>query len=287
MNDTFLAYANTIFTPVLADEIKISFDLFELFNLPDYEIDFITLFSTAESYAPDTLQDAFLDILNEKIDFILKAHTLVLSDDATIIQKNIILSGLNLLQDLDSYAYILPILESCLDPIEKLAEVLSQLTTLTATDIITITTAIDDTFIVKLKELIYKKEISINDKVTLSDKQLLIIDKLKAFKSFMDSVPSLGVHMVQDGILVGLPLSVYMRYLDDTLVNKTPTELALHIFSLLLITDEGYINPVLAYRSHSNMFFTEIDSITSVDVQIQKLSQSFDTYLLNKKLESK
>ena len=284
INDDLEAYMKMVFSNELIDIINHSFELYEMFQLPDYETTFTDLLMMSDNTTPDNTRDRFLIAINDKLDFIINEHKMTLISDVSISQKNEVLDALYLIQDLASYKDMLNILEADLGVEEKLAEVLSELCTLTSLDILSIVDSIEPELLNNLKDFAYTRESMLASVKPISDNDKIIINKLRLFKEFSGEYIALGVFLVSNNILIGLSLTEYIKYVVEAFKDKTNKDLAYHIYSLMLLTKDYHENPLLGFKEHGDLFFNDLNHIALVDVELNKLHAEFDKFLINKKM---
>lgn len=279
-------YINYSFTDTLVDDIKQSFYLFDLFQLPDYEMDFTNVLSNMSNISPDQTRDTFINVLNIKLDYIIVEHKFRLVEGISINKKNIILSGLHLLQDLESYSDIMDMLNNDLDDDEMLSELLSQLTELKSTEILSMLDSVDNSLINNIREYATSK---IDNNRSLSKRNYLStsdLNNLKLFKEYCKDILTLGLLFVNNGIIVGLNFKDYVPYIPHEVFTEEADNklLAYHIYSIMLITSDYNNNPLKGFRDNSDVFVNSINKVTNIDTEINKLIVDFEKFKINKGL---
>ncbi len=272
-------YLKAVFHPETIDTIHHAFDLFEKFDLQDYESDFVNLLMAADDQLPQATQDHFITFVHQKIDLILHAHLLNLSEFTPLHQKVAVLDGLYAVQHLNDYSNIITILEGEFSHEEKLAEVLAQVCDITAMAFLSVLDGFDQTTIDTLKNFVYGKLGNEGHLVsTYTERQLKIVELMKEFKKFRQGKNCLGLMLLDSNVLIGQPLDSYVPYINDYLTSQDYDELIVNIFSLILLTDEGLNNPLLVFRKHSGTLLSDLQSITKVDTGITHLQLAFDKW---------
>lgn len=281
--DTLIeGYIKNTFHPDFCDLIKEAFILMDNFELPDYEFDFVNLLLSSDDAMPQATQDHFTTLIHQKLDFIIHSHLITLNDTTALHQKVAVLEGLYAVQHLNDYSNIVTILDSEYDHEEKLAEILEQVANITSLEFLTILKKFDKAILDTLKNYIYGKELNEGKIFTsYTETQRNIINNLKLFKKFNNDKKCLGIHLLDSSVLIGAPLKAYVPYVNDYLTNNDYKQLSLDLFSLLLLSNEGFNNPILAFRKHSGLLLDDLHSITKIDTLLTGLMLSFDKYKNN------
>lgn len=276
-------YLQDSFTPELKTQLQTAFRLYDSFELQDYESDFIDLLMMQEmSHAEDT-HDQFIMIVNEKLDFIINEHRLKLTDEATLYHKVQILEALYAVQHLNDYSNIAIVLESNEDPEIQLTDILSQLCELKAATIFPLIESFDPSALDLLKQFVYGREEATGMPMTsLIELQKKVLENFKLFLVFAEknlkTQKPLAVHVVESGFMVGQPLERYIPFVKDGLNAVNFDQLSVDVLSIILLTDEGYNNPLITYRQHSHLLLDELTIITRVDSILVHILGLFETY---------
>jgi len=277
-------YIGTRFTPELASVLRISFNLFELFEYPDYDLEFENMLSVSSSMSSDDLQDKFIAEVNKYLNFILSTHKITLDEDTTLYQKNEIVYALYLLQHIDDYETPVRILESSLTDEEKIAEILSQNCTLSSDMIFSLIVDINNELIVYLKKYLYDS-ISQQSEELVDDEKTKILNNLKLFNKFTGNSNNVGSVLVKSGAKPNYRLKVYLPFVKEVFKDKVAEEMVVHLFSLLLLAKETKDNVILGYREFNNLFFNDLNDISKMDNALVNLSMQFDKFKIEDKVE--
>lgn len=274
-------YLDDHFTQELQAELRASCTLFEQYDLQGYQNDLISLLMDQYNQSPEDIYDKFILIIRQKQEVVLQAYNLLLSPDATLAQRNIILRALFELQFLEDYSPVLNILDAELLPEEQFAEIIAQHSTLTPSDVLVLVERLDPTVLKTLRTYIDQK-IGI-DTVRPEDEQKALqtlLTKLKLFRRFLKDQTCLGITMVKQEMLLFRPLAQYLPFIHDAFKSGNPTLLAIDIYSFLLLTQEGKDNPLEAFRQWSYLMLDDLDLVIKVDVQLTKLINDFERFRL-------
>lgn len=283
MDELIASYIEETFHPDLNDTIHRAFNLMENFELPDYESAFIDLLMVEDTDLPQNIQDHFTTILHQKLDEILHAHLIKPMEAAHLHEKVGLLTGLFNIQHMSDYTSIIHTLEASYDDIERLAEVLSNCCEMTPIAIENMIDEFNPSILETLKQYVYGVER--NTATIMTDQAELerkIIRNLRLFKEyFADSKQTytpLGLYMLESDALVGQDLELYVPFIDAQLKHTDYPKLAVDVFSLLLLTEKGYLNPVDTFKKCSGWLLDDLTAITRVDPLLLSLSSAFDKF---------
>ena len=265
--------------PQLVDLYKHSFEIFDVFQLADYEIDFITLASTSENYTTDQLVSSVRHLIESKLDYIINEHGVELTEDATVSNKNEILDALYIVNTLDNYYDVLTQLEAESGHEEQLSEILSMYCTMSSVDIMSVLHSVDDKLLTSIRTV---AEASSKYTTNLSppDKSIpYIVERLKELQSFKPEHMTLGMLLAKSCVPLAQPLKNYIHYTFEVFTDKPHIDIAYHIYSLMLISLEYHNNPILGFKECGNLFFNDVETINQVDKIIVRINGELSMFL--------
>jgi hypothetical protein len=275
--ETFLMY---YYTPEASNEITRSFRLFDKFEYKDIEIDFINIVSQQSIKSSDELVDSFNVNLHEKLNYMLNEHTIMTVSSATITEKNEILTALYLIQDLENYTSTICVLESLEEDEVILSTILAELCILEPHDILGLIESFNPVILKTLKKLIYSNETITNTPVNQDH-----INVLNAFFSLYGK-DNLGGLMITNGIRVGDNYSNYVEF-AETIIGSNNNQTAINLLSVIYMSEEGYLNPVLTYREHAMAILHDLNLFSNIEVIVLTIVSAVEEILkLNKQKET-
>lgn len=289
MDNLIEAYINETYHPDLVDTMRKAFSLFEAFELPDYESEFIDLLMMEDMESSQNTQDHFTTILHKKLDTVIQCHLIIPMEAAHIHEKVGLIEALYNIQHLTDYSSIVHTLEADYDPIERLAEVLSTCGELTPIAIENMILEFNPSILETLKQFVYAKESETDTILTSTQEfQRKIIRNLRSFKDFLDSdlalifkgKPAIGLTMLESNVMVGQDLELYIPFIDAQLKHQDYPKLALDVYSIILLSDEGYNNPVGTFKKNCGWLLDDLTAISKVDPLYMTIANAFDKYKL-------
>jgi hypothetical protein len=289
MDELIASFINVTYTTELKNEIRRSFQLADLFQYKYLSINLLDLLTIAYENDSNMLADRFILTLHAGLDYILNEHNITLTEDTSIRTKNEILSALNVVQDLEDYTSIICILESFEDDAVKLSTVISDLCVLDVTDVMVSLESFDDSILTTLKDYIYGKESTVHE--TITDDVTGYIDNLKVFISLYGD-ETIGSKFIEGGFSLGEPIEVYLGFLEADFTNITDDKtVAMHVLSLIYMSQGSLSNPIDVYREHSAMLLKDLSRVSAIEVMIldmiSKVEEVKNANQLTKSLSNK
>lgn len=275
MDELLQVFLESYFSEEMQDEIAKSFDLFDYFEYTQAYQGLNDIAHEHGSVDTNELQDRFINEINVKLNYILKEHTIVLIDTATISQKNEIITALGHLQKLQDYSGVLITLESLSSDEEQLSSILSESTMMDETEIMSLIESFDPSMLRTLKQFAYQKEDELEQS---TEANYNLITNFRLFNSFC-KCKSIGTALVANGTLTGAKFSTYLSFVEDNLlVPKNIDETAMNIYSVLLMSIDGLNSTLLVYRKYSLNILKDLSLVSAVEAKLLNLIAQFTEY---------
>jgi len=221
-----------------------------------------------------TLQDTFITILNSQIDEVLAEHRLTLIDNVTLYVKTEIATALFDLMYLVDYSHVMTIMETDESNEIKLAKILSESCLLTTLEILETIVEMDPIILTKLYELAKAKED--DNIVTIDEANTEILYNIKLYNTIHKD--TIGYKLLESGVSTNNPISNYIALIGDDLdfnEYRDMDQLAIEIFSLLLISRSNLNGLLLLYNKYSSLLLDNINTITTIEPKLIALLQEF------------
>ena len=273
-------FIETFFIEFIKEDIKESFDILNLMEL-DYTESFMTLLMTESDLGTSEVSDKFIQTLNGFLNTLLTQHGVVLVKESSINIKNNILRGLIDIPYYENTNEIDDIISSLEEPNFKFSELIDLVSDLTVMNIFIHIESVNPSLFIKLSDTINSSDIKIDENEL--DKQELInniIFKLKQIKVFTQYSKAVGFTLVNNNMLLGMTFDKYTCYADKQFEFLSLEDIAIEVFVLLTMSEEGFKNPLITFRKYSNNLFSDLDKVTKVDIKLNNLLMQFDRELL-------
>jgi len=256
-----------------------SFDILEDLEV-GYDNTFISIMMTESEIDNVQLVDSFKLTLENMITDALKQHGIVVTEEADLDFKNKIMHAIINLPFYDGKEDINAVLDSPEEPNYKFADMIDHVCDLPLMTIYTKIESVNPDIFKRVSELFNKSLIKIDEdeliKQELSNK---IIAKLKNIKTFTKYDKALGYTLVNNSIVLGSDFSQYTTYADKHFEYLNIDEIAIEVFVLLTMSNEGFEKPLITFRKYSQNLFSDLDKITKIDVKLNNLVIAYDKFI--------
>ena len=232
----------------------------------------------AQDYEPSTIKDMVYKLIEDTINFIITEHFIFLSSNASLADKNSIVDMILAIQSLEEFFTIKEIIQNEEnDNLDKLIEILNTYATITEDRARSIIENVDPIFFRRINKFI-REYVDVTNEVSYNDKDKAIIANMQLFIKFMNNVETLGSHLLEAGSSVSVNFESHIPFILTHLKEATIEHAIKDIYSILLITRDGSINPLECFRKYSNQLYTNLNTIKDIDNGILRLSSDFNTY---------
>jgi hypothetical protein len=281
MDNLIKEYILRKYMPELQIELFRAFHYFTEYNYVDSELPFINLLMAEDLNETQELQDQFFHIVSSQQETIFKAHLLKVSDHATLFQRNEILEAFLQIQNLHDYSHVEAILQSTKDPVHATALVIEKLSSLTELQVLDILMEIDILAFKQLKNFVSKQMLLRNSTTkTYTEVGQKIVKNMRDFIYFTKNKNLLGRVLMDDGVLLDQPLPRYKSYFKNNILDdKDPKDAALQILSVLYLEEKGVDRPLESFREYANLFFSDLNTISQMEHQINNVVAEYTTFL--------
>lgn len=273
-------FVETYFIEFTKDDIRESFKILDLTDV-DYVDAFMTLLMTQGDLSSSEITDLFMKTLNTFLDTLLVEHSIVLTPNTTVNFKNKVLKSIIDLPYYENVDEIDAIISSQDEPNYKLSELIDLVSDLSVMDIFTQIDSVNPSLFVKLSETINSNDIKIDqNEMAKQTAVITIVNKLKKIKEFTQYSKAVGFTLVNNNIVLGSSFDKYTPYADKHFEFLSLDDIAIEVFVLLTMSEEGFNNPLLTFRKYSTNLFSDLDKVTKIDIKLNNLIMQFDKELL-------
>ena len=105
------------------------------------------------------------------------------------------------------------------------------------------------------------------------------IIKLKKFISFTKDKPVIARQFIKENIPIGEKFTFYVDILKETLGDKISLLTIEDIFSLLIISEDGFLDPLETFKNNSEKIFFSVDKINNAYSGVLKCIKDFSDYI--------
>lgn len=280
MDDTLISeiaeYISLSFSEELQADIQGSLSLFDAFELQGAYASFPDILHDVEADDTDLTQMKFLSLIHENLNKLFKAHDLEVSENASLYNKNQVLSVLYRLQHLEDPVPVLRILETMLSSEEMFAKIVESYSMLDECVVLETVTSVGETFMNSLKAHLTEQEaepIEELDQVTRSK----LASNLRDFFHNHGS-KNLAHEMISNGFAIGLEIKLYYPHVAEYLVTPDDEETAKNMLSLFFMARDTFNDPLKTYRTYSESLIPNTERIMRIESKLAAMLNSLRHY---------
>lgn len=266
MLDDYLAGATT---PELRESIRHAHELFDRYGLDTYEQGFEELLMTGDNVDTGVTVEKIYDLTRALQFQILEQHQLVIREDASPSSLNIFLEGLKRIPDYDDPDSLYAILASPRDAMELIAECVALVTGHHATWLHSLVTNCGIALLQTIVKNLDQQHFAIDPNEVILKRRL--VDAYQRFIMIADIKQLKIAYLLDNGLDVGHPLTVYLNILADDFEEMDAPYVANEIVAMCLISPDAIDNPRAAVSAHLDKYISNMDKLTKVDVLVGEL----------------
>lgn len=261
------------YSDIVQESLFLAFDLLEDLNVPELQDDFLELIMVYDEKDQKDVKDEFLQKIHAQLDAIVALHGITLSHECILTQKIEIITGLiELPFYLDKHS-IVDILDTSSEPVEKLIDLLLLVTNLDKENSFTLIDSVNTGIFETLTSLV-----SVENNKTPIDP--LHIEYIKLLRTVFEGYTPFAFSLIESNVRIGMEFKAYLNYLSPQFYSLKPYDQAKELMAFLYMSKDGIMNPLNTYNDHSSELFDNIDIITKVSVQINRVILEVDKYKL-------
>lgn len=273
-------YIKDKFTYEFGNTIKESFTLFDDYALSDYSNAFILLLMTQGITDPDNMQASFLDLINEKLDYMLSIHGVELLPEPNPFIKNTILrSMLDYIDAFEENKLVVTnfLYDDEMDEVEKFSHVISHFCTTNYIVILGSIKSISSDLIDKMIHLID------DDKQILRSPEISI-DAYRVFKIFIGKHYPKVSFTIADSLIIssfslGLDIKDYLPFCNKYILSLKEFQLAINIFSLYIISSNYIEGQYIETLNFIHDYYQNSGLDMNITETFTRLLNEFETFL--------
>ena len=273
MDELLATVLKTYYSPEALEEVYRSFGLFGLFNYSEAVESFDEVINETDQFDSNYVQDHITSKLHEHLDFLLDHHGLALVQEASLQDKNELLTALYSLQYLENYEPIVRVLESTQEPEVQICRILEQVCSYDQSRIHSLIDQYRDVGLRYLREYINTKEIALESAEQTNDvikQNLLLLHTIAPFEDFEQAV--LG-----SGLILGVPFASYLPLFEDEIVDQNDIAASVkRLMFMVMISSDGAATPLKVFNDNIAAICKNPTLVSMISVQFNTLLGKFN-----------
>lgn len=229
-------YLKVSATPEFFETIQKSVELFDRFELQDWQIQYNNLLMTLDDQPIDEDLDKILELTRSILLEMMKNFEIVISDDANVRQINDILEFLALLEDLEETQSYIGILDECDDPTEAFCTLMANIKCDCPDNYYPIIHDVSVEFIARLRSVLSENAHFSDDAVIDLTYEKACIERLKSFMDYLKNNSLLIAKFIRDGAKPGLSFRIYFDQLAGYVNQQNPTVAAAELLAMAIVS---------------------------------------------------
>ena len=282
MDAGLVLYIKESFNNDKADLIFESFEVFNQANIDDYENDFVGLLMEESNIERSDLAPMFEAMVVDLLFSTLMDYGVKLNSDTPLEIINLVCKGIDAIEYYLGTDDITTILESDLNKEEKLADILECSINADKDIILIYLEDANISLLNRIQEIFDLRVIVPTIDIETQAINFKITTKLKNFNRFLTNEDFIGIKLLNAGVIIGSPFDQYLRYFEHKLDDMSVDQAAKELLILLFMSCDGIVSATSVYQKYSSILFHDLDKITKVFSQINKLTLEFDRYMLQR-----
>jgi len=269
-------YISTSYTTEYSTDLNNAVAILEVFQYPELKDKLTQLIYSPASEDPEYLHVSFNNEVIEMALSTVNQHGITLTEEVTLSQINNVLAALYTLPRRTDSVGFLGLLEvNDISNEEKFAKLLSYTTQLTEEDAMVILGEVQDVFLKRLYTLLSEAEV-LDEEIP----NQAIVENFKCFLKYLSDKQDglLGSHILETGMLVGLPFRLYMAYFSEEISSSHAESIAVDLMSVLLISSDAWESPIAMYREMSETLVKDSSLRIKVETHLKRIDEDFKQY---------
>lgn len=270
------------YTPDKADLVIESFDILEDAQIEDYENGFFDiLMQEADSERSDVPHD-FESLVMRHLNQIVIDHDITVAQDTPLSYLNALCSGILGIQYYMAPDELSLVLESDKDSEEKFSSILELVVGLDYDRSLVHLESVSPSLLDMIETIVANKQMLDKSELNEESEQHYITKKLRDINRFLNSPELIAYKLVDAGVVVGVNFDQYIKYFVNHTEGLSVEQLAKEVFMLINLSRDGFSDMLGTFTKYSSSLFLNLDETTKVFTALNKLSNDFDRYMLQR-----
>jgi hypothetical protein len=244
----------------------------------EYEHVIEELLSVQEELDAGTALVEIMNLYRNNLIYLLDLHAIKVHNDLSIKELADIVNGLLDIDNIENPQQLFQLADEEARPIEKLAIMLSQVTTYPSDQLMHFIEDVSDAFFVRLKEV---NQVVLHED---DDEELhLVRERIHAYRLFEIYLSSMGAtithipNMLRGSAKPGMTFELYAKLIDgmQPLLSMPGKLIARELFAAALISADGYGNPGEVVKAALEQFIPDLKLISEVMVEVRQLVMGY------------
>jgi hypothetical protein len=260
--------------PNLTDLLNDAFKLFERLELEDFHDEYVTALMMSGSVDINQTVDKIMSVTHDLLDNVLAMHEIYLHDDASVSMQIFYINAILDIQTYDDLTTIGQIAKMHDEPNVVFSELVALVTHKNANEIMIDIEKVNPAFIGVVRDYAENIPEELNEAEIMQKQKY--IDLFNLFASTVDVKDLIITTLLNTGLDLGFPFSVYMNVIGSDLDEMKVGIAARNLVVAALVSSDGCDNPLTVINKVLDTYISDLTQITKVSVTITDLLLKFN-----------
>lgn len=274
MNPSVEDFTNTVCDPAMHPLYARVYELIKTFAIEEFEMEATDLAMTYDNYDPIDVVELYNTKIYNYLSQICQYHEIGLADDISLSSLVDICEAIDLMQNWLDHDSIMSVLETTDSNVEKFAEILFMVKTITIENGLLLVEGVSDSFLKRLEELHVKDS---DDEVEVGSDDPQLVKNLRVYKAMVKN--GFIFELIDKGFPTGVPASIYIQQVRERFINLPASDAARELIGLLLAGQDTHNNVLQAAKPVLDLLYDELNEIVAVNAQLAIQYQQYSAYL--------
>ena len=274
MNPSVEDFTNTVCDPAMRPLYARVYELIKTFAIEEFEMEATDLAMTYDQYDPIDVVEIYNTKIYNYLMQICQYHELRLNDEISLSSLVDICEAIDLMQNWLDHDSIMSVLETTDSNVEKFAEILFMVKTITIENGMLLVEEVSDSFLKRLEELHVKDS---DDEVESGSNNPELVKNLRVYKAMVKN--GFIFELIEMGFPTGVPASIYIQQVRERFESLPASDAARELIGLLLAGQDTHNNVLQAAKPVLDLLYDELTEIVAVNAQLAIQYQQFSAYL--------
>lgn len=274
MNPSVEDFTNTVCDPAMRPLYARVYELIKTFAIEEFEMEATDLAMTYDQYDPIDVVEIYNTKIYNYLQQICQYHELKLNAEINLSSLVDICEAIDLMQNWLDHDSIMSVLETTDSNVEKFAEILFMVKTITIENGLLLVEGVSDSYLKRLEELHVKES---DDEVELGSNNPELVKNLRVYKAMVKN--GFIFELIEMGFPAGVPASIYIQQVRERFDNLPASDAARELIGLLLAGQDTHNSVLQAAKPVLDMLYDELTEIVAVNAQLAIQYQQFSAYL--------
>ena len=274
MNPSVEDFTRTVCDPAMQPLYQRVYALIKTFAIEEFEMEATDLAMTYDNYDPVDVVELYNTKIYNYLAQICQYHELTLNEEVSLSNLVDICEAIDLMQNWLDHDSIMSVLETTDSNVEKFAEILFMVKTITMESGMLLVEGVSDSFLKRLEELHVKESA---DETEDGSNNPVLVKNLRVYKAFVKQ--GFIFELIEKGFPAGVTAAIYIQQVRERFAALPPSDAARELIGILLAGEDTYNNVLQAAKPVLDMLYDELAQIVPVNAQLAIQYQQFSAYL--------